>query len=82
MIVKAVCNYVYCISGQLHIFAANTEHPTINDYSEEIEFASVVGRNFWILCHWTSRSKFLIVDVSDLLFSITQKLYFVPFGIL
>jgi len=28
--------------GQLHIFASNTEHPTINDYSEEIEFASVV----------------------------------------
>ena len=33
---------ILCVLGQLHIFASNTEHPTINDYSEEIEFASVV----------------------------------------
>ena len=34
--------YGRCVLGHLHIFAANTEHPTINDYSEEIEFASAV----------------------------------------
>jgi len=31
-----------CVPGQLHIFASNTERPAINDYSEEIEFASPV----------------------------------------
>jgi len=33
---------IVCVLGHLHIFASNTEHPTINDYSEEIEFASAV----------------------------------------
>jgi len=36
------CVCVSVCSGQLHIFASNTAHPTINDYSHEIEFANVV----------------------------------------
>ena len=39
---KILTSVVCVCAGQLHMFAANMEHPTINNYSEEIEFASVV----------------------------------------
>jgi len=39
--VNCTASHLVC-SGQLHIFASNTAHPTINDYSHEIEFANVV----------------------------------------
>ena len=59
-----------CVSGQLHVFAANVEHPTINDFSQEIEFANVVCNE---LAHFTQiNTKSVVCDNSGLFCQLTH----------